>query len=394
MNEPKLRSKFREAIGDDPMPSDLSSQARHALRRAATTPRPRFGWIPAAVAALLGIAVVASLLAVGEYRRSHAQPATTTPRAPAAIVYFQKAPVSGWQAIDWTGTLHGVVGSDHVGIPYQSPDGSRIEWSPQGVWQIVDTKGRVLSTPDLGGRAMTWADDSSGLCVLKPVKESPPNGGTYRLEFYSTAGGSRTVTSLTTQKGPNVAACSPEAGRVVITTASGYKDPSTELRRITFGELDVIDFNTGAVLLRQAFPIGNALTEVDSVSVSHDGSLAALGTQTQMTIVNLRTNQVVARAGDVTPLAFSWNGKLLVVVGSANRGQVLNASTAQIVWSDPATRVTQGAVPNPRGSEVMLFVTTGGLNDLLVVSADAKAIVVAADVFPDQIAPCSNCSAF
>lgn len=319
-----------------------------------------------------------------------------TPASTAAVVYFQRAPVNGWQAVDWKGTLRGSVGSDRVGNPYQSPDGSRLVWSPEGVWQIVDKSGRVLSVLDLSrSRGFTWADDSSGICVLNVINANPPNGGSYQLEFVSAMGGSRTITSLTTQKGPNVAACSPAAGRVVVTTASGYKDPSTMLMRITFGEFRVIDFKTGSVTLQQAFPVGSPSTEVSSVAVSHDGSVAALAMQAQTTIVNLLNGQVVSRANGVTPLAFSWDGKLLAVDETGNRGGVLSPSTGQVVWSDSvANRVTQGAVPNPGGSDVMLFVTGGGLNDLLVVSAGGTARVIAKDVFPDQIAPCSNCSAF
>jgi outer membrane protein assembly factor BamB len=322
---------------------------------------------------------------------------TTSPATSAAtVVYFQRAPVTGWQAIDWMGKLHGSVGSDRVGNPYQSPDGSRLLWSPQGIWQIVDRSGRLQSVPDLSrSRGFTWADDSSGVCVLNVLSDNPPNGGSYQLTFISATGGSRTIASLTTQKGPNVAACSPAAGRVVITTASGYKDPSTMLMRITFGELRVLDFKSGSVVFQQAFPVGNVRAEVNSVAVTHDGSFAALGTQTQTTIVNLLNGQLGSSANGVTPLAFSWDGKLLAVDGTDNRGEVLNASTGQVIWRESVTnRVTQGAVPNPAGSEVMLFVTGGGLNDLLVVGAGGTAHVVAKDVFPDQIAPCTNCSAF
>jgi hypothetical protein len=167
------------------------------------------------------------------------------------------------------------------------------------------------------------------------------------------------------------------------------------LMRIAFGEMRVLDFKSGAVVFQQAFPTGNVRTEVSSIVVGHDGSLAALGAQTQTTIVNLRDGQTVSRIGGVTPLALSWDGKLLAVDAPSNRGEVLKLSTGQVVWSDSATnRVTQGAVPNPGGSDVMLLVTGGGLDDLLVVSAGGTADVIAKDVFPDQITPCTNCSAF
>jgi outer membrane protein assembly factor BamB len=348
-----------------------------------------------AVALIVFVALIA-------FTFSKLHPLTVAPVKPspspsaAAVVYFQRPAVAGWQVIDWMGKLHGSVGSDRVGIPYQSPDGSRLLWSPEGVWQIVDKSGRLQSLPDLSRSiGFTWADDSSGVCALNALSDNPPNGGSYQLAFISATGGSRTIASLTTQKSPDVAVCSPAAGRVVITTASGYKDPSTMLMRITFGELRVLDFKSGSVVFQQAFPVGNVRAEVNSVVVAHDGSLAALATQTQTTILNLSDGQIVGRTADETPLAFSWDGKLLALDASSNRGEVMKLSTGQVVWSDSvANRVTQGAVPNPAGSDVMLLVTGGGLNDLLVVSAGGTANVIAKDVFPDRLAPCTDCSAF
>src|SRR4029077_5847764 len=133
------------------------------------------------------------------------------------------------------------------------------------------------------------------------VSDNPPNGGAFQLGFILATGGSRTIASFTTQKRPDVAACSPAAGRVVITTASGYKDPSTMQMRVTFGELRVLDFNSGSIVFQQAFPVGNVPAEVDSVVVTHDGSLAALATQTQTTILNLLDGQIAGRTSDVTP---------------------------------------------------------------------------------------------
>jgi len=393
MRESKLRTKFRDAIGEEPAPADLRMRTQAALKRELYGPRDRrLDWIPAVVAVLLGIALIASLLAIGAYRRAQA-PTVSSPALSPALVYVQGQ--SAWQAVDWSGREHSSVGSDHVGVPYQSPDGSRLVWSAQGVWQIVDSRGGLLSSPDLSrSRGFTWADDSSGICVVEVINENPPNGGTYQLGFYSTAGEFRPIASLATQKGPNIAACSPTAGRVVITTASGYKDAPSEVRRITFGEIVIFDFKSGALLRRQTFAVGSPATEVNTVSVSHDGTVAALRTEAQTSIIRLLDGKVIARATGVTPLAFSWDNKLLVVEGSGNRGEVLQVLTGELLWRDSTSRVTQGAVADPRSSAVMLFVTSGGLNDLLVVAPDGSARVIATAVFPAQIAPCPDCTAF
>ena len=340
----------------------------------------------------LAIAVAAVSFAISGCDATPAPPPGSSVIRP--VVYFQRAPVAGWQAVDWQGALHGSIGSDHVGIPYQSPDGSRIAWSPEGVWQIVDKKGNLLSRPDLTkSRSFTWADDSSGICVLNVIDENPPNGGSYRLEFDSATGGARTIATLTTSKGPNVAACSPRAGHVVVTTASGFND-SASIFHITFGQLSVVDFATGRMGLDQRFPTGDVADEVNAVTVSHDGALAAVATPTQTTIESLANGAVMAHTEVMTPLAFSWDGKEMAA-DTGSRGEVLSVTTGQVVWRDALTnRVTQGAVPDPGGPGLLLVTTTGGLNDLVVLSAAGIERTIAKEVFLPQIAPCSNCSAF
>src|SRR5579864_4875844 len=185
-------------------------------------------------------------------------PAPTAGAVDSAVVYVQR--LSSWQSVDWTGKAEGLIGSDHVGIPYQSPDGSRLVWQPQGDWQVVDRKAKVLSHVDLGGSmSIAWADDSSGLCAVRPMNDNqPPGAGQYVLDFLSaTSGESRRIASVTIGMGPDIAACSPTSGRVVIVSASGFKDPRTMMRVVTFGDLRVIDLKTGTVAFSQAFPVGS-----------------------------------------------------------------------------------------------------------------------------------------
>jgi len=232
--------------------------------------------------------------------------------------------------------------------------------------------------------------------VLKVISENPPNGGSYELAFESAAGSSRGIAALNTNRGPNIAACSPSAGRIVITTASGYKDPATEFLRVTVGDVIVIDFTSGSVLLRQTLPVGSASTQVNDVIVSHDGAFAALATSTQTTIIILANGRTVAQFSGVVPLAFSWDEKQLAVDGGPGetRGEVLSVPAGQVVWSDNSSgQVTQGAAADPASSNVMLFATTGGLSDLLVISASGTERTIATEVFPAQIAPCATCSA-
>jgi hypothetical protein len=313
------------------------------------------------------------------------------------VVYIQHSP--GWQLIDWKGKAQGLIGSDHVGIPYQSPDGSRVAWSPGGDWQVVDRQGKVSSHLDLSrSTSIAWADDSSGLCVVRQLNDNqPPGAGQYVLDFVSgTSGESKTIASFTIGMGPDIAACSPIAGRVVVVSASGFKDPTTMQLVITFGNLRVIDLKTGTVAFSQVFPVGRRSSEVSSITVSHDGAFAALQTENELTIEDLTNGRVMSTMGALVPLSFSWDGARLAVDGggSTNRGEIVEGATGRVLWTDPvAGRVTQGAVAEPDAAEFMLFVTTGELTDLVVVSANGAHRNIANNVFPAQVGPCPSCSA-
>ena len=330
--------------------------------------------------------------------------ACQTGQAPAArseaspVVYVQHSP--GWQLIDWTGKAQGLIGSEHVGIPYQSPDGSRVAWQPQGDWQVVDGRGKVLLHLDLSrSRSIAWADDSSGLCVVRQLNDNqPPGAGPYVLDFVSaTSGETKMIASFTIGMGPDIAACSPTSGRLVIVSASGYKDPKTMQQVITFGELRVIDLKTGTVAFSQAFPLGSRSTEVGWVAVSHDGVFAAMQTENEMTIEDLTNGRVVRTMGALVPWSFSWDGARLAVDGGGvtNRGEIIEVATGQVLWTDSVPgRVTQGALAEPGAGELMLFVTTGELTDLVVVSASgAYRGTIAKNVFTAQVGPCPSCSA-
>jgi WD40 repeat protein len=221
-----------------------------------------------------------------------------------------------------------------------------------------------------------------------------PNGGPYALEFDPVNGPSRRVASLNTSMPPNVAACSPGSKRAVIVTASGAKNSATSLRLITFGELDVIELQSGKVAFRQSFPVGTGATEVRSVAVSHDGTLAAEATQTGTVIVSLATGKEIVPIPGVTPLAFSWDGSFLAVTGPSNRGELVRVQSGSVVWTDSqAGRVTQWAVARPDSPEVMMAVDDGGLTDLLSVSGDGSVRTIAVRVLLHDFSPCTACSA-
>jgi hypothetical protein len=217
------------------------------------------------------------------------------------------------------------------------------------------------------------------------------------LDFVSgTSGESKTIASFTIGMGPDIAACSPIAGRVVVVSASGFKDPRTMQLVITFGNLRVIDLKTGTVAFSQVFSVGRRSSEVSSITVSHDGAFAALQTENELTIEDLTNGRVISTMGALVPLSFSWDGARLAVDGGGgtNRAEIVEAATGRVSWRDPVVgRVTQGAVAEPEAGELMLFVTTGELTDLVVVSSNGAYRTIANNVFPAQVGPCPSCSA-
>ena len=343
------------------------------------------------------VAITVGLVSVLGTAGCQASTSPTPTPAVSPVVYLQRSP--GWELVDWTGRSHGVIGSDHVGIPYQSPDGSRVAWQPQGDWQVVDRHGNVLSRIDLSrSRSIAWADDSSGLCVVGQTNAlQPPGAGLYVLDFVTAASGeSKMIASFTIGMGPNIAACSPKSNRVVVVSARGYKDPRTMQEVITFGELRVIDFRTGTIAFTQAFPVSSRSSEVSWVAVSHDGGFAALQTESGTTIVDLSSGRVLRTMDSLVPWSFSWDDARLAATEGANqnKGEVVDIATGHLVWADSVTgRATQGAIAKPAAGDLMLFMTTGDLNDLVVVSPSGAYRTVAKNVFPAQVGPCPSCSA-
>ena len=134
------------------------------------------------------------------------------------------------------------------------------------------------------------------------------------------------------------------------------------------------------------------------MTVSHDGISAALQTDNEMTIEDLTNGRAVHTMSALVPLSFSWDGARLAVSGggATNHGEIVEVATGRVLWTDSvARRVTQGAVAEPGAGDLMLFVTTGKLTDLVVVSASsAYRGTIAKNVFTAQIGPCPSCSAF
>lgn len=344
-------------------------------------------------AVLLTLLVVMVLLVglvwIGLAGRRPSQPSTNVGAVP--VIYVQQPPSDVWHALDWSGRIRSGISIRQVGNPYQSPDGSRLLWPQQDSSAIADANGKVISKVDLSlTRGLAWADDNSGICVINVVNQQPDGSGTFQLLFQPVVGDSRPITALSLTAGPNVSACSPGGGRVVITTASGHGDLGN--LKVLFHELIVVDFRSGAQIAKRTFP-SSRQGVVSSIVVSHDGSVAALGSDAGTSLLDVTKDQLASGPNGITPVAFSWNDVLLVGDDSSNHGLILNSKTGEVIWRDQSNRVTQGAAANPDTSDMMLFTTTGELTDLLVVAPNGHAQMIATEVFPAQAVPCNSCSA-
>ena len=370
----RIVEAFENELSGHPMHPSLRSQAvGRALQRDRSIERPRWRWAITLVAVALAMSIVATLLVAARELHSR-QPVPVAPMSPALI--YVEPPNNDWRAIDWSGTVRGPLGVSGVGTPFQSPDGSRILWEQNGNFQIINQQGHVFANW-YGSTSAAWADDSSGLCVVDYASVSP---GVYQVDFLPLSGPVKTITSFRTALQIDIAACSPSKGRVTIATYSEIKDRVSQVRKLSFGELLSIDFSTG-VVANLPFPIGGPGAVTYHVA-SHDGTYVALLEASGTTVVDLSTGATVLVVQGLTPLAFSWDHSLLAGSLADNRGQLVHVPTGEVAWTDSQpSRVTQGALPNPRGSTVMFLTTTGGLYDLVVVGNDGRARVVATNVF-------------
>jgi hypothetical protein len=396
MNESELRTKFRDALGEEPVPTELRIQTRAALKHAIVARRTRLQWVPAAIAAMLAIAIVGSLLVVGAYRRSHIVPATTRPTSkaspvqPAArgpiplgtpvVIYWRSVAPDGLYASSWKGDLYKVptLNFESGALAAQSPDGSRV--SIGGVVYDTSTGDVIAHVPSDG--AVTWADDSRHVCLATRLQGQ---GSATRIS-YGLPGSNLTdlgeFGSWAVQvPGATVLACSASSNRVVVSNVGGENDTS---------DVWAVDATSGAIGLHRSYPTStknNGNVGVFIVASPHGDYLAETdGITGSATIRGIAGNSVVTQFPNTQVHGFSWSGGRVlatsrqadfsVVNTTRNDPEILDWATRTTIWKSPTGSFLGGrmaAQPSSEGIAIDMAVN-GRQFGIWLIGADGRAI--------------------
>jgi hypothetical protein len=174
MTESNLRRRFHAALGEKAAPVHLESDTRLAVGREAETKQADTKWLLGLVGVLIGVAIVASLLAIGEYRQSQN-------RAGQAVTSAIASPPAGSQKYVVTATVLQVPGQlprACFAMPASYPpigcSGVAIRGlDMSSVRGLLRYSNGVSATPGLVRLVGTW--DGDALTLTQPASYAPPS---------------------------------------------------------------------------------------------------------------------------------------------------------------------------------------------------------------------------
>lgn len=360
----EIRAAFEKEQGAHPIPGGLRSNLTAA---AATQPRPapNLQWIAVAVAAVLGVLVVAGLMSTRHAPRGSVPAATPKatpfvdygpPPSGVPLLYVHDPSNPSWLiAFDWSGKPQGTVklqaaAAQDPSAVKMAPDGSGFEVGGTykgGTGTFLDRLGQPVATEtgSIGLVGAMWADDNQHQC------EITLNSTTYvwRLATQLPGQAPRPVAVIAQdpgigQSGISLAACS-------------YRNDLAIAVRTTIAwpaELWVIRLSDGAILAHHSYAASGQLA---SVVGSADGKYVAESAANGQGVGSSKSaaSTVIRRVSDwqvvkkldpsVQVTRFSGDGTLALVYQPLQQNsplatlKILNWSTGATVWhrdlSDP-----------------------------------------------------------
>lgn len=375
-----LRSEIRAAFEREQAAHAIPGGLRSNLTSTAATqprPAPNLQWIAVAVAALLGILVVAGLMSTRLGQRATV-PAATPKATPVAdygpppagvpLLYVHDPNNSSWLiGYDWSGNPRGTVkvATDSAEDPAtvkMAPDGSRFEFGSTykgGTGVFLDRLGQPIPTtaPYAGFVDGLWADDNKHQCLIS----LNPTTFVWGLSTLLPGEPARPVA---------VIAHDPELGQsgIQLVACSFQNDVAIALRTTIAwpGELWVVRLSDGALLAHHTYA---ASLQLASVVGSADGKYVAESSAKGQGFDSSKSaaSTVIRRVSDwqvvkkldasVQVTRFSGDGALALVYESPQPSspratlKILNWSTGSTVWqrdfTDPAAYAV-AAQPNGR----------------------------------------------
>jgi len=402
----EMRSEIRAAFEKDQAAHPPGGGLRGNLVAAAATqsrPAPNLQWIAIAVAAVLGILLVAGLMSTrlgpranvpGNHKATSARLSTPPPAVdygppPAGVplVYVHDPGNPSWLiGYDWSGKPRGTVklpadiAQDPSGVK-MAPDGSGFEVGGTykgGTGIFLDRLGQRVATEtgpiDLVG-AM-WADDNQHQCVITL-------SATYvwRLATQVPGQASRPVAVIAHdpgigESGISLAACSVHSDRaIVVRTVISWTS-----------EIWVVRLSDGRLLSHHTYRaslLANVVASVDANYIAENTyDTVHLGAPQKPGVTRIRRVSdwvQVATAGTKAVHAFSGDDSLVLVTNSfltelPSGLAVIDWRSGAALWQDQGTS-TQGTFlvqPGGRNFAIALVAGSDPLATILVVPGDGS----------------------
>ncbi len=358
----ELRSEIRAAFEKEQAAHPPAGSLRSNLTAAAATqsrPARNLQWIAVAVAAVLGILVVAGLMSTRLGHRASVPAATPPagavkdygpPPAGVPLMYLIDSRNGAWlQAYDWQGQPRGTV---KLALPvvsgyrnvFAAPDGSGFVYQPQGeggVTQHLDRLGRPIASvllPSNGSPypAWGWADDSRHLCVIR--FESP--SGEWRLLTMLPGEADHLVGII--PPGPNIDQAAISQTAFSLASCSFHNDQAIVVRTTSErpSELWVFRISDGKVLSDITYsnpgPVAAVVASDDGVFIA-EMTVEPGAAAPSAIIRRVSDRSVVASLASVAVVAFSGDDSLVLVSNRLPHGpdqevSVIDVRSGNALW--------------------------------------------------------------
>ena len=378
----EMRSEIRAAFDrEQAVHPPAPGLRRNVVASVVAQPRrePNLQWIAVAVAALLGILVVAGLMSTRfAHRTSVPVPAATPKSLPVAdygpppagvpLVYVPDPNHASWLiGFDWTGKPRGTVKPARPFDPnrklIQAPDGSAFLYAAfkGGVEQFFDRLGNPMK--DQGSahyQDQMWAEDSRHLCTL----DSESRQWRVGLRLAGAAPTSTRVVALDptiAQSGilaVSFAACSVRNDRAILTYS--YSGRASQFW--------IVRISDGTILAHRTYPadqLANITASIDATWIAENSgkSSGQVAPAAPSTVIRRVSDMAVIATLDPTigVLGFNSNDSLALVTttpwasGITTSLALINLQSGAVLWRSDGTEEFAGFRAQPDGTDMAVM---------------------------------------
>jgi hypothetical protein len=382
-----LRSEIRAAFQKEQEAHPPLGGLRSSLTAAASShqaPAPNFQWIAVAVAALLGILVVAGLASTRLGPRANLPSATPAgplddygaPPAGVPLLYVQDPNHKSWLiGYDWSGRPRGTVKLDSTqASPRMAPDGQSFAigmGGKGGTDKILDRLGSPVAgtgvLPD--GTTPIWADDNRHIC-----------GMTFNQRTFAWT----LVTIMPGQPVKSVAVIARDKSigqtGISLVSCSVRNDQAIVVRTTVAwpSELWVVQLSSGRAIAHSVYTDSSVVKVVgssDGVLIAENAPQSAgqdpLYQLAWTTVLRLSDRSIVARLDpSLGVVAFNSDDSLALVTtevwvgGSLTHLAVIDLRTGRRIWEYDGPDMLDTSTSQPGGRDFALVLRAPDSTDL------------------------------